>query len=71
MIVMHAVDLMYIARPIVTGVAPGEHIWGDIAGIFGPVCLFLGFVVWKMGKAPLIPIKDPRLNEALAHKNYV
>jgi hypothetical protein len=71
MVVMHAVDLVYIARPIVSKVTPGTEVWVDIAGIAGPVCLFLGFVVWKMGKAPLVPLKDPRLQEVLAHKNYV
>lgn len=71
MIVMHAADLIYIARPIVRNVLPGTNIWVDIAGILGPTCLFLGCVVWKMGKAPLVPLKDPRLNELLAHKNYV
>ena len=71
MVVMHAVDLIYIARPIVSKVAPGTNWLVDVAGILGPLCLFLGFVVWKMSKAPLIPIKDPRLNEVLAHKNYV
>jgi hypothetical protein len=72
MIVMHAVDLIYIARPIVRDVVPSaSNIWVDIAGILGPTCLFLGCVVWKMGKAPLVPLKDPRLNELLAHKNYV
>ncbi len=71
MVVMHGVDLVYIARPIVSGVAPGTNAWVDIAGILGPVGLFLGFVVWKMGRAPLVPIKDPRLQEVLAHKNYV
>ncbi len=71
MIVMHAADLIYIARPIVRGVAPGQNLWVDIAGILGPTCLFLGCVVWKMSKGPLVPLKDPRLNELLAHKNYV
>jgi hypothetical protein len=71
MVAMHAVDLIYVARPIVSGVLPGTNVWVDIAGILGPVCLFLGFVIWKMGRAPLVPIKDPRLQEVLAHKNYV
>jgi hypothetical protein len=71
MLVMHGMDLVYIVRPIVSGVAPGQNVWIDIAGILGPLCLFLGFVIWKMGKAPLIPLKDPRLHEVLAHKNYV
>lgn len=70
-LVMHAIDLIYMVRPIVHGVGFGEHIWLDILGLLGPLCIFLGFVAWRVGSAPLVPIKDPRLHEALAHKNYV
>lgn len=71
MLVMHAADLVYMVRPSLHGRALGEQWWVDAAGIVGPVCLFLGLVVWKMGRAPLVPIKDPRLDEVLEHKNYV
>ncbi len=68
---MHAVDLLYMVRPIVHDTHFGEHIWLDILGLLGPLCIFLGFVAWRVGTAPLVPLKDPRLHEALAHKNYV
>lgn len=70
-LVMHSVDLLFMVRPIVQGVRFGEHVWLDILGLLGPLCIFLGFVAWRVGSAPLVPIKDPRLHEALAHKNYV
>lgn len=69
-LVMHAVDLLYMVRPI-AHTRFGEHIWLDILGLLGPLCIFLGFVAWRVGTAPLVPLKDPRLSEALAHKNYV
>lgn len=69
-LVMHAVDLLYMVRPIAK-TRFGEHIWLDILGLLGPLCIFLGFVAWRIGTAPLIPLKDPRLGESLAHKNYV
>lgn len=69
--VMHGVDLFFMVRPVVKSVKIGENWWLDVLGIIGPVFLFLGLVVWKMGKAPLVPIKDPRLDEILHHKNYV
>lgn len=70
-LVMHAVDLLYMVRPIVHGVHFGEHLWLDVLGLMGPLGIFLGFVAWRVGTAPLVPVKDPRLHEALAHKNYV
>ena len=71
LLVMHAADLFFMVRPIVKSVPMGSNWWIDALGIAGPVFLFMGLVVWKMGKAPLVPIKDPRLDEVLAHKNYV
>lgn len=75
MLVMHAFDLIYLVRPIVekgdTGVKLGTNVWIDAFGILGPICLFLGFVVWRLTSVPLIPLKDPRLHEVLEHKNYV
>ncbi len=70
-LVMHAIDLLYMVRPIVHGVDFGTHIWLDILGLLGPLCIFLGFVAWRVGTAALVPLKDPRLPETLEHKNYV
>ncbi|MFT3686519.1 MAG: hypothetical protein QM783_16635 [Phycisphaerales bacterium] len=76
---MHCVDIFWQVRPVLTqqhGVDPiaASHFafaWVDITGILGPVLLLLALVVWKIRTGPLIPIKDPRLAEALNHKNYV
>jgi hypothetical protein len=71
MLVMHALDLFFIIRPNLREIALGERLHLDVIGIVGPLFLFLGLVLRKVVSAPLIPLKDPRLHEALAHKNYV
>ncbi len=74
MLVMHAVDLIYMVRPVIEkggGPKLGAMAWIDVAGILGPVCLLLGFLVMRIGSTPLVPLKDPRLHEVLTHKNYV
>jgi hypothetical protein len=78
-IAMHIMDMFWQIRPNVNlgfgedGVVyskVGFH-WVDITGAIGPVALMLGLLVWRMGKGPFIPLRDPRLHEALNHKNYV
>jgi len=68
MIGMHIVDMYWAIRPDARGVAPQ---WIDAVAIAGPVLLFAGALVRKVASGPLVPLKDPRLPEALAHKNYV
>jgi hypothetical protein len=76
----HALDLFYQIRPIVfklegagTQLIPGKvgFSWVDITGILGPVALFVGLLILRIGTKPLIPLKDPFLPETLEHKNYV
>lgn len=69
----HALDLFWVVRPTVldpTGgeVAPG---WLDVVGIAGPVLIFLGLLVMRTARTPLVPLRDPRMGEAIEHKNYV
>ena len=80
LIAAHALDLFYQVRPIVyklegagQQLIPGKvgFAWVDIAGILGPVGIFLGLALWRVGTRPLIPLRDPYLPEALEHKNYV
>ncbi len=67
MLVMHGLDLFFMVRP-----EAGESFhWADATGIAGPVLFMLGVVMWRVTSGPLVPLKDPRLSEALAHKNYV
>jgi hypothetical protein len=46
-------------------------IWIDLAGILGVLALFAGLIFWKTASGPLVPTRDPRLAEALHHRNYV
>lgn len=77
-LLMHGVDWYWAIRPEVKGVIEegakavsiGPRLI-DLLAIAGPVLLFLGVLVRKIGAGPLIPLKDPRLPEALIHKNYV
>jgi hypothetical protein len=45
--------------------------WIDFIAAAAPVCLFLGLLAQRIVKAPLVPLKDPRLGESVGHKNYV
>lgn len=77
MLVMIAADLIWNIRPMVyVGVPandqPGPVAWWlDVVGLIGPVALFAGLLIRKVASGPLVALKDPRLPEALAHKNHV
>jgi hypothetical protein len=67
--VFHVFDLFWVIRPEVKGV---DHIvWRDVVGVLGPICLFLGLFIKRLAAEPLAPRNDPRLDEALVHKNYI
>ena len=64
----HALDLYWQILPVLHQGGPHFH-WLDIAA---PVCLFSVLVlcaVWGFRRAPLIPIRDARLNEAIGYEN--
>ena len=69
MILVQLVDTYWYVRPQAGGLGPGQ--WVDFAGALGPVLIFLGLYVRKVASGPLIPLKDPRLPEALHHKNTI
>lgn len=71
MILMQIADMFFVIRPAVNHDAVGFSFLPDVLGTLAPICIFLGFVVRKVCSAPLVPLKDPRMNEALEHKNYV
>lgn len=69
LIVIHIIDWWWMIRPNVKA-SHGAH-WIDFVGVAGPVLLFLGLLVRKVASGPLVPLRDPRMHEALEHKNYV
>jgi len=80
MLVLHVADIYWIIRPSVTFTEPGHvpvfadiasRLWIDLAGILGVMLLWGGLLVRVIVKVPLVPLHDPRMSEALHHRNYV
>lgn len=76
-ILMQVVDLAWIVRPMVYA-GPQypdkimlSNVWLDLAGALGPIGIFLFLLSRQISAGVLVPIRDPRLPEALHHKNYV
>lgn len=76
-LLMHVLDYVWIVRPILHH-GEGEVVvptpatwWVDVAAIVGVLGIFFGLYVLRIGSVPLIGIKDPKLPEAMGHKNYV
>jgi hypothetical protein len=74
-ILMEIADLYWIVRPM--AYAGSDTPEGsmpfviDVLAIVGVVGLFAGYLIYKIPQSNLVAIKDPRMAEALAHKNYV
>jgi hypothetical protein len=80
MLAVTVLDVIFIVRPMVYVPAFAEQVgpnpgpagwWLDVAGIVGVFGVYLALLIRRLASAPLIPIRDPLLHEALAHKNYV
>lgn len=73
LIMFFIVDIYFVVRPEARVGNDGGEIfgWVDAVGILGPALLGLGLLIRQIGKTPLIPINDPRLDESLGHKNYI
>lgn len=78
MLFIHFTDMFYIVRPMVTtrtsetmALSPVSGLWIDLCAVFGMLGL-LGFLMCRRaGSLALIPLRDPRLPEAIQHKNYI
>ncbi len=71
---MHVIDYVWIVRPVLhhEGHAPTPASWWlDIAAIVGVFGVFFGLYVIRLGSVSLTPMRDPKLPEAMNHKNYV
>jgi hypothetical protein len=47
------------------------RLWLDVAGIVGVLGIFGGLLMWRIASGPLTATRDPRMPEALHHRNYV
>ncbi|MCB1153717.1 quinol:cytochrome C oxidoreductase, partial [bacterium] len=69
MLMMHFIDMYWL-------VAPSLHHEGvvfgliDVTTLLGIGGLFLAFFTWNLRRNPLVPIKDPRLQESLRFENF-
>tara|TARA_A100001015_G_scaffold110298_1_gene122381 strand:+ start:3677 stop:4876 length:1200 start_codon:yes stop_codon:yes gene_type:complete len=69
LVVMHFIDLFWIIMP--NFYKGGFSIsFFDIAPFFAIGCIFFAFFFNRLKKHSLIPIKDPRLSEALNFENF-
>lgn len=72
---IHICDIFFIVRPMVyPGAADPvgvSSLWLDAAGILGAVALWASFLVRRVCAGVLVPTRDPRLAEAIHHRNYV
>lgn len=76
LIFMHVIDMYWIIRPslgltLEDRVGAMQGLWVDIAGIGGVLALYTGVLLWRLTKAPLVNVMEPRMPEALKHRNYI
>jgi len=73
LILFFIVDVYYVVRPEARIGQDGGALftWIDAVGILGPILLFLGLLVRRIGSVPLIPLNDPRHTESFRHRNYI
>jgi hypothetical protein len=68
LLIMHWVDVFYLVMPNVrTEGCPFRLM--DLACFAGIGGLFLAVIFWRLGRTNLIPVNDPRLDEALSFEN--
>ena len=73
-ILLEVLDMYWIVRPTVYGEGAGPGAAAlivDVLGIVGVLAVFAGYLVRKIPQATLVALNDPRMEEALGHKNYV
>ncbi len=66
MLVMHYVDLLWMVMPTHHG-PMGLKIGTALATLVGLSCLVLAWVARRMRDVALVPVRDPRLPEALTY----
>ncbi len=73
-ILMEVMDMFWIIRPMVYKEVPCPGLAAlavDVLAIAGVLAVFAGHLVRNIPRASLVAVNDPRIDEALGHKNYV
>ncbi len=75
-IAAHVIDMFWVVRPVVhVGNAADPVGWGliwiDAGAVLGVLGLLGWLIVGKVTSGPLVGVNEPRLGEALEHRNYV
>ena len=68
LLVMHALDMYWLVLPTFNegGLGFGAVHALTLIGVGG---VWVAFLFWRMGRAAVVPVKDPRLAESLAFEN--
>ena len=69
LLVMHWIDLHWIVMPSLHH--HGMHLsWVDFSSLIGLFAIMFGLFLGNMRKAPILPVRDPRLAESLKFTNF-
>jgi len=73
-LVMHWFDLFWIVMPSMgegteSGYVTGGFHWLNFTTWLGLAGLYFGGFIWRLGRHPLVPQNDPRIEESLAFEN--
>jgi len=74
MLAFHVFDIFWVVRPNIYDKETYDRVffsYVDIPGVLGPILLFAALVASVVTSTTLIPKQDPRLDEAIRHKNYI
>jgi hypothetical protein len=66
MLLMHYADLYWLIMPVYQGEI-GPKFGTALATLIGVGCLVLAWVASRMRDVPLVPLRDPRMHEALSY----
>ena len=68
LLVMHVVEVYWLVMPYSNAGAGLDVHWMDLAALFAVGGAYLAVVFFRMSQHPLIPVGDPRLDDALHHE---
>jgi hypothetical protein len=69
MIVVRLVDLFWVIRPNFAPANAMPSIW-DLATVVALVGLWIGVFAWQLKQRPLLPLGDPKLEEAIEQHEF-